>query len=58
MEHCSEWWSNARLPVLNEVVVRTASGVANGNFWESFCKCPSVSGGECVTGWAVCRASR
>lgn len=45
-----EWWTKSLLPVLDEFV-KAASGSSNKEFWQSFAKRQSVSGGENVTGW-------
>jgi hypothetical protein len=47
-----EWWTDALLPVLDEIV-RTAEGHVDTAFWRSFFRYQSGSGPSELTGWIL-----
>ena len=49
-EYDLDWWIKPLLPVLDELV-KTAEGNPNIEFWDSFYKKSSGSGGDHITGW-------
>jgi hypothetical protein len=49
-EYGLEWWTDALLPVLDELV-RTADGHVDAAFWRSFFRYQSGSGPSELTGW-------
>ncbi|WP_438009703.1 DUF4419 domain-containing protein [Sorangium sp. So ce321] len=44
-------WMQGLLPVLDELVATASGGAVNRDFWASFYKYRSMSGGSRVTGW-------